>query len=195
MVINKESTKEPFWSMDKGEVLGALKTNISGLSNEEAVVCLKTFGSNVIDEYRRLGKLEIALRQFKSSLVIILVVSGVVTGFLGEWVETGVIFAAVVANVFFGFWQENKAENVLELLKTYVRARARARRNSEERRILFQNATFLFYILFCLKRNLPKNWSELLFLLLSPVIRFSLLFRFALLQGVFLIITLFLTDS
>ena len=135
MTINRESIKEPFWSMDETEVLSALKTNLSGLSDEEVVARLKIFGPNVIDEHRRLGKLEIALRQFQSLLVIILIVAGVVTGFLGEWMETGVIFAAVIANVFFGFWQENKAETVLELLKTYVRARARARRNNEEHEI------------------------------------------------------------
>ena len=72
--------------MDADEVLGVLKTNLSGLSNEEAAERLRNFGSNVIDEHRRLGKLEIALRQFKSLLVIILIVAGVVTGFLGEWV-------------------------------------------------------------------------------------------------------------
>lgn len=135
MAINRESIKEPFWSMGETEVLSALKTNLSGLSNEEAAERLKIFGPNVIDEHRRLGKLEIALRQFQSLLVIILIVAGVVTGLLGEWVETGVIFAAVIANVFFGFWQENKAETVLGLLKTYVRARSRARRGNEEHEI------------------------------------------------------------
>ena len=103
MAISRESTKEPFWSMSEAEILSALKTNLSGLSNEEVAARLKIFGPNVIDEHRRLGKLEIALRQFQSLLVIILIVAGIVTGFLGEWVETGVIFAAVIANVFLVF--------------------------------------------------------------------------------------------
>jgi len=135
MAINRESTKEPFWSMDAKEVFGALKTNLSGLSNEEAAARLKTFGPNAIKERRRLSKLKIALRQFQSLLIIILVIAGIVTIFLGEWVETGVIFAAVIVNAIFGFWQENKAETVLELLKTYVRVRARVRRNGQEHEI------------------------------------------------------------
>jgi len=132
MAINKETIKEPFWSMDTKEVLGALTTNISGLNDKEAAARIKIFGQNVIKEYPKSSKIKIVLRQFQSLLIIILVIAGAVTVFLGEWVETGVIFAAVIVNAIFGFWQENKSETVLELLKTYVRVRARARRNSQE---------------------------------------------------------------
>lgn len=132
MTINEEATKEPFWSMDAKEVLGVLKTNLSGLNDEEVAARLKTFGQNVIKEYRRLSRVKIALHQLRSLLIIILIVAGVITIFLGEWIETGVIFAAVLVNIVFGFWQENKAETVLELLKTYIRTRARVRRNGQE---------------------------------------------------------------
>src|SRR3989344_4973551 len=109
MKISREATKEPFWSMDAKEVFGALKTNFSGLNDEEVAVRLKIFGSNVIKEYPKYSKIKIVLRQFQSLLVVILVIAGVVTVFLGEWVETGVIFAAVIVNAIFGFWQENKS--------------------------------------------------------------------------------------
>ncbi|MDP2946171.1 MAG: HAD-IC family P-type ATPase [bacterium] len=132
MVINREATKEPFWSMDAREIFSVLETNLSGLNNEEAAARLKIFGPNAIKERRRLSKLKIALRQFQSLLIVILIIAGIVTIFLGEWVETGVIFAAVIANAIFGFWQENKAETVLKLLKTYIQVRARARRNGQE---------------------------------------------------------------
>ena len=135
MAINRESIKEPFWSMDAKEIFGALKTNLPGLSNEEASARLKIFGPNVIKERHRLSKIEIALRQFRSLLVAILLIAGIITVFLGEWIETGVIFAAVMVNVFFGFWQENKSETILELLKTYIRVRARVRRGGQERGI------------------------------------------------------------
>src|SRR3989344_5199273 len=127
MAINKETIKEPFWSMDTKEVLSALKTNLSGLNDEEVAARLKIFGQNTVKEYSKPSKAKIVLRQFQSLLIIILVIAGAVTVFLGEWVETGVIFAAVMVNAIFGFWQENKSETVLELLKTYVRARSRVR--------------------------------------------------------------------
>ena len=132
MAINWEIIKEPFWSMDAKEIFGVLKNSLSGLNNEEIASRLKIFGPNVIKEYSRSSKIKIILRQFQSLLIVILVIAGIVTVFLGEWVETGVIFAAVIVNAIFGFWQENKAETVLELLKTYIRVRARVRRNDEE---------------------------------------------------------------
>ena len=118
--------------MDAKEIFGVLKNSLSGLNNEEIASRLKIFGPNVIKEYSRSSKIKIILRQFQSLLIVILVIAGIVTVFLGEWVETGVIFAAVIVNAIFGFWQENKAETVLELLKTYIRVRARVRRNDEE---------------------------------------------------------------
>ena len=135
MAISKETIKEPFWSMDAAEVLSALKTNLSGLNDGEIATRLKIFGQNAIKEYSKSSKIKIVLRQFKSLLIIILIIAGAVTVFLGEWVETGVIFAAVIVNAIFGFWQENKSETVLELLKTYIRARSRVRRNSQEHEI------------------------------------------------------------
>lgn len=135
MVINREAIREPFWSMDAKEVFNVLNTNFFGLDNKEVAARLEIFGPNVIKEYRRLPKLEIVLQQFQSLLVIILIVAGIVTVFLGEWIEAGVIFAAIILNVFFGFWQENKAETILELLKTYVRVRTRVRRSNQEHEI------------------------------------------------------------
>ena len=132
MIINREAIKEPFWSMDATEVLNALKTNLSGLNDEEVALRLKIFGSNVIKEYSRSSRIKIALRQFQNLLIIILIVAGIVTVFLDEWIEMSVIFAAVIVNAIFGFWQENKAETFLGLLKTYVRVRARVRRNNQE---------------------------------------------------------------
>ena len=129
MAISKETIKEPFWSMDAEEIFGALETNLSGLNDGEVAERLKIFDPNVIKEYPKSSKIKIALRQFQSLLIIILIIAGSVTVFLGEWIETGVIFAAVIVNAVFGFWQENKSENVLEILKTYVRARARVRRD------------------------------------------------------------------
>src|SRR3972149_1003705 len=135
MPLNKEITKEPFWSLGAEEVLNSLNSGLDGLSEQEAASRRQIFGSNVIKERRRLSKAKIFLRQLKSPLVLILIAAGAVVIFLGEWVETGVIFAAVIANTLLGFWQENKAETVLELLKGYIRTRARVRRAGLEREI------------------------------------------------------------
>ena len=119
--------------MPLGEVYAGLGTTAAGLSEEEAKKRLLNAGPNIIQEHQRLPRLKILLNQFRNPLILILILAGLLTIVLREWVEAVVIFAAVAVNALLGFWQENKAESVLELLKTYVRIRARVRRGGEER--------------------------------------------------------------
>ena len=93
---------------------------------------LKKYGKNQIESRRRLSTGRIILEQFKSPLIIILVVAGLITLFLEEWINSGVIFATVFVNTALGFWQESKAETILENLKSYVVVRARVKRDGKE---------------------------------------------------------------
>lgn len=131
--ISREVVHEPFWAMDVTETLAALRTSPEGLDDVEAAVRRERFGPNEIPERRHLTAARVLLRQLSSPLIVVLIVAGAITLFLAEWIETAVIFAAVVANTVLGFWQEWKAETALALLKTYVRTRARVRRSGHER--------------------------------------------------------------
>lgn len=133
--MEKSVSKEPFWALSAEESLSILKTDKNGLSNEEAGLRLKKFGKNLITEKKRLTKTRIILHQIKSPLIIILLIAGVATLFLGELIEAGVIFASVIINTFLGFYQENKAETAIELLKSYIKTRTRVKRESFEREI------------------------------------------------------------
>src|SRR3989344_5089940 len=130
--MDKNLIRQPFWSMSVEETLRIFEVNENGLSNEEARKRLKYFGTNEIKDGKRFSKLKLVLGQLKSPLVFILVIAGLVTAFLKDRLDTVVIFAAVIVNVALGFYQENKAENVLELLKSYVKTRTRIRRDGQE---------------------------------------------------------------
>ena len=67
----------------------------SGISTEEAHERLQQFGPNVLSVKKGKGPLLRFLLQFHQPLVYILIAAVVVTGFLGEWVDSGVIFAVV----------------------------------------------------------------------------------------------------
>lgn len=121
--------------MNGDELFKALQSGPNGLSSQEAERRLKEFGPNAIVREKAQTSLGIFLGQFKSPLIIVLCVAGLLTFILREWSNTIVIFAAVLVNAILGFWQENKAENALELLKGYIRTRARVRRDGLEREI------------------------------------------------------------
>lgn len=117
------------------EVFSALQSRRDGLRDDEVTERQERFGLNEIPEQRRLTRVRVALRQLSSPLIVVLLLAGVITVVLREWVQAAVILAAVVANSALGFWQEWKAETALALLRTYVRARARVRRSGREREI------------------------------------------------------------
>lgn len=131
--ISHTIVHEPFWALSPEETFRALESRPDGLRNEEAAGRHERFGPNEIPERKRLTRLRVVLRQFRSPLIIALVLAGAMTVVLREWVQAGVIFAAVAANTALGFWQEWKAESALALLRTYVRVRARLRRSGLER--------------------------------------------------------------
>ena len=109
-----------------------LESSRDGLSDDEAQKRLKFFGTNEIKDGERFSVLKLIAVQFKSPLIFILIIAGLITVFLKDWLDAGVIFAAVLVNAGLGFYQENKAENVLELLKSYVKTQARVRRSGRE---------------------------------------------------------------
>lgn len=134
MSTQLQNTK--YWNITAEEGALVLETNIeNGLSQEEATSRLKTFGRNTFKTDKKTHKLIILLRQLKSPLIMILIVAGIVTLIISHYRDAVFIFIAVIINSLLGFWQENKAENALSKLKTYLKQRARVIRDGKEREI------------------------------------------------------------
>ncbi|MEA2065137.1 MAG: HAD-IC family P-type ATPase [Patescibacteria group bacterium] len=104
--------------------LNQLKTSSNGLTNNEAKKRSVKYGLNELPEKKSLGKITILLSQFKSPLIYILLLAGVITLFFKDYIDSGVIFGAVILNTIIGFFQENKANNALNQLKRLIRHKA-----------------------------------------------------------------------
>jgi magnesium-transporting ATPase (P-type) len=106
-----------------------------GLSAEEAATRLARHGPN--RPTARLGRCP--LRRFADQLlqplVLVLIASGGITAFLGEWIEALVIVGVVVVNAAVGFLQEGKAEAALAALARAVATEATVLRGTQRRRI------------------------------------------------------------
>ncbi len=99
-------------------VVNNLQTSsLQGLSTEEAKARLEKYGPNELIERPPTPLWQMFLEQFNNFLVIILLVSSIVSFFLGEYVEAGAIMAIVVLNAVLGVVQESKAEEALAALK------------------------------------------------------------------------------
>lgn len=133
--IAPEVVSKPFWSLSTEETLATLRTSSSGLSESEAETRRKIFGPNSVAQKERRSWPAILFRQLENPLIIILNIAGAITIVLRDWIEMGAIFAAVIVNAALGFWQEYKAEEALERLTSFIRTRARVRRNGNEREV------------------------------------------------------------
>ncbi len=131
--VTKETQSYSFWSMSEAEVVDILKTDIQkGLSVVEAEERGEIFGKNIIEKTEKTSAFFILLNQFKSPLILLLIVAGGITFFIDHLRDALFIFSAVVVNSVLGFYQEYKAEKAISELRTYLKQRTRVVRDDKE---------------------------------------------------------------
>ena len=104
---------------------------VNGLSAVEAAKRLADNGANELTEGKRISPLHIFLGQFRSLIIWILIAAGIVSGLLGEVVDSIAILAIVVLNAVIGFYQEFNAEKSIAALKTMTAPQAKVRRDGQ----------------------------------------------------------------
>ncbi|MDH5791593.1 MAG: cation-translocating P-type ATPase [Candidatus Bathyarchaeota archaeon] len=129
--------KRAWHAEDIESVLESLGSSRGGIGEEEARERLERFGPNELREERRTTPFELFLGQFKSILVIILMISAIVSAFIsvrqGEpFTDTYVILIIVVLNAVLGFVQEYRAEKAVEALKKMVAPQVLVMRGGRE---------------------------------------------------------------
>jgi P-type Ca2+ transporter type 2C len=111
------------------ETVVALGVTTGGLSTADAARRLAEHGRNELAEGKAISARAIFLGQFKSLIVWILFVAGVISGVLGEWVDAIAILAIVVLNAVIGFYQEFSAEKSIAALRKMTAPRAKVVRD------------------------------------------------------------------
>jgi magnesium-transporting ATPase (P-type) len=124
---------EAWHALPVAGAFGLVGSQPDGLDEGEAARRLVEFGPNRLSPPPRRGPLARFLLQFHNVLIYVLLVAGVITALLGEWVESGVIFGVVLINAIIGFVQEGKAERALEAIRDMLSLEARVLRGGERR--------------------------------------------------------------
>jgi P-type Ca2+ transporter type 2C len=106
-----------------------------GLTTHQVKTRLKEFGYNEIKSKNKFRVLKILLSQFKSFLIIILIIAGVISMALHETIDGIAIFTIVIINAIIGFFQEYKAENAVNALKKMVVPKTIVLRNGQEQEV------------------------------------------------------------
>jgi len=119
-----------------GETLKLLDTTAqAGLDAFEVARRQAHFGPNVLTQRRGQGPLMRFLLQFHQPLIYILLAAAIITTFLREWVDAGVIFGVVIVNAFIGFLQESKALRAIAALARAMTSETSVIRAGQRQRI------------------------------------------------------------
>ncbi len=95
----------------------------------------RVYGLNKLTPSKRMSEWMRFLLQFHQPLLYILLVASAITFYLGEIVDSLVIFGVVFINAIVGYLQEAKAEKAIEALAQMVVTQATVRRNAEKIRV------------------------------------------------------------
>ncbi len=122
-------------ALSQQDVLQKTDSNRQGLSQLEARQRLEKYGPNKLRQQQVRPRWRRLLDQFKSVLIIVLLVAGAVSAAIGQWVDAGAIFAVVLINAVIAYVQEGKAEEALAGIKKMLSLEATVQRDGDRRTI------------------------------------------------------------
>jgi len=113
------------------EVIGQLQSSLHGLSTDEAKKRLAKYGRNELKEIKQRTLFMMFLDQFKDFMIMVLIAAAIVSGIIGELVDTVAIIVIVILNAIIGFIQEYRAEKAMKALKKMAAPTAIALRDKK----------------------------------------------------------------
>ncbi len=127
---NKILTTEQAKSMKVEEIYSQLSTNNEGLRQVEVNKRLEIYGYNEIIE-QKVNPIIKFLRNFWGPIPWMIEVAIVISAIIGHWTDFWIIFILLMVNGVVRFWEENKADNAIELLKNKLAVKARVLRDKK----------------------------------------------------------------
>ncbi|MGB9712143.1 MAG: magnesium-translocating P-type ATPase [Dissulfurimicrobium hydrothermale] len=117
------------------EVLRRVGTQLSGLSEDEALDRLEKYGPNTVAQEKRYGRLHLFGKALINPLIILLSILAVVSALTGDLRAAFVMSLMVVVSVLLRFIQEARADSAAAKLKAMIRVTATVVRDGEQREV------------------------------------------------------------
>ena len=130
-----EPVPTSFWSLSAVDIARRLDSGPQGLDSQEAESRLAAFGPNSLKPQRRAGPLGLLLSQFRSPIILILILAASLSFFLHDATDAVIILGIVLISGLLGFWQERGASDALDKLLAVVEIKARVWRAGAEQDI------------------------------------------------------------
>lgn len=126
-----EDIKAP-WTIEHTDLLMQLQSDaLKGLSSPEASRRLIINGYNKIESGKKINPAEIALNQFISPFVLLLVLAAGLSFFFQEWLDGIAILMVILLNAAIGFYMELQAARSMDILNKMATVPARVLRDGK----------------------------------------------------------------
>ena len=125
----------PFWNTPSAELLRQLGTPPQGLTANQARRRLKSHGPNLLKPKKRTDAPALLLAQFKSPIILLLLIAAGLSFSLGNPTDALIILAIVFASSLLGFWQERGAADALKRLLAIVEVKATVMRDNRRQEV------------------------------------------------------------
>ena len=116
-------------TLDVDTAVAELDTNAeAGLDNAQAEQRLGEYGPNALIDRGGISPWQILWEQLTGIMVLVLIIAGAISAFIGDIEDTVVIFVLVIINAAIGFTQEYNAEQAMAALQKMAVPTVRVRR-------------------------------------------------------------------
>lgn len=127
---------EPLYALRPAEVFRALESSPAGVTSEQSQQRLAAYGPNLLREPPPPPQWRMFMAQLRHPMALVLWVAGFAAiASIAHAVLGLVIWAVVLTNAAFSFWQERRTQRAMTALKHLLPAHARVVRNGEETEI------------------------------------------------------------
>ncbi len=124
--------EKQIYNLSKREAFLRLSSTPSGLSFQEASKRIAKIGPNIIQRKKNLKILRLIFSQFNDALVYILLSAGFLALFFGAYRDAYIIFIIIFINASIGFFQEFRAERILDQVEKLTSDRALVSRSGKK---------------------------------------------------------------
>lgn len=131
-----KNSDHQFYAESPEDVVSFFDTSAEkGLSSGQYEEKLQKYGENRLQETKKINPLRIFLDQFKSVVIVVLLIAAGVAFAFGELTEGIAIGAVLIINTLIGFFSEWKASRSMDALQKYDRQTIRVRRDDSNQEV------------------------------------------------------------
>ncbi|MFO7814819.1 MAG: cation-transporting P-type ATPase [Halanaerobiales bacterium] len=130
-----EYKEKDFYNKTVKKCLNILNTSVKGLTEEEAQERLDQYGENKLVKLKRRSEIIKFLLQFRDVLMIILLAAAGMSFIIQNYRDGIVMLIIVLINAVIGYYQEHKAEEIMDSLEKLIQSPSKVIRGGQTREL------------------------------------------------------------